>query len=402
MRGYWFLLLLILASTTSLKAQFDVNAYLGSYTSDFELRSIKNQRDFVNSTNFNSPIIRELEFRMRAPQFTESPDDFRLRFSPINPWERKANKEYTSVLNKQMETQEQVYFAQVLTARYQFIINLFFAEKYIESYSRTNDEYSDLINVFTQQVGASRDIIRLKKQIFQSELKMEQLEGQRASVVHLISVGKGLSNELSLENFNMVTVDQIRNELLRESQTQMSILEQNERNKLLLSEFEWKINKTESFSNLGFLQAEYRSNRGETLNENLGWQVGFQIPIFNKDNPDLQRRKLDLIEDELDVKRVKEEVDLTIFKYRNTLETLLKQYDLVESEIQTLDSDFGSSDTETLLELAEYKSDLELQQLEINQEILMNYIYWLNATDQLLGDPLLNQLSETKTLINTQ
>ena len=298
-----------------------------------------------------------------------------------------------------MDIEEQVYFLQILSTRYHLLIRLLFIEKRLKFYTSINDESRQLISTYSQMEGRVREVIQLRKSIFENNLRIDGLIGERNEAEYMISRHLNGDNKLLLTGFNTITPTQIQQELLLETESEESLLVLNEKNKLRLAESEWNINKSESFGNIGFFQAEYRSNRGDAFNENLGWQIGFQIPVFNKDNPDLQRRKLDLLEDEIEVKKVEEAVDLNKFEYRNRLKTLLKQYQNVEDELVLLESEFNTEDVAVLLELNDFKTSLNSEKIKLHQEILTIYVYWLSATSRLMGDPLINQLSKEKTLI---
>lgn len=102
MRLCAIILLLIFGYQNNLLAQFSMEGYLSNAVSDSELQFFKDRQDFVNENGFKSPILREVEFRARVRTFDEGFSDYRLRFSPLNPFEIAANKDYRNELNQQL------------------------------------------------------------------------------------------------------------------------------------------------------------------------------------------------------------------------------------------------------------------------------------------------------------
>lgn len=400
MKAFFSLLLMFVC--LGLKAQFDINAYLGKPTTDLEIRLIQEQQNFVQNTNFNSPIIREVEMRLRAPTMGDSPDDFRFRISPINPWESKANRNYTDVLNNQLNTQWQVTYSQVLNRRYQWLIRLNYLEDMIAFLSNQNAQYKGMKENYSSQEGTARELLKLQKDILFNDIELDNLKGEKEKLSFIMVRGYGTIETPSLLNIDFVTPEQISLEIIDADEQEMNVFVQNEMNLLQLKESEWKISKSESFSNMGFLQAEYRSDRGDGISENLGWQVGFQLPIFNKDKPDLQRRKLDLLKDNQEVVKKKEEMDLKLFEYETELTKLLRSYQRIDSASAAIQISNVQMDLSMLLEFDEFKFRLEREKIELNRQIFSNYIYWLQMKGQLISDPLVNHLTSNKVRINVQ
>ena len=165
MRLCLILIPIIMLFGFSLSAQFKMNEFLGSNTSAYELEVIKQQQDYLNNNDFSSPFLREIEFRMRSRSLESSPDDFRFRVSPINPWERKANDNYVEVLDEQLNTQWKVDFSQVLFRRYSLLIELFYHQEQLEINSNHRVKYERLMSIYGQQEGAAKEILQIKKSL---------------------------------------------------------------------------------------------------------------------------------------------------------------------------------------------------------------------------------------------
>ena len=218
-------------------------------------------------------------------------------------------------------------------------------------------------------------------------------------MVYLIGTGYTFDGDISWNDYPLVSVESIQNtlEFIDQTDPSTNLYVQNERNKIRVAENDLEINKQESFSNIGYIQAEYRPYQGETLSETMGMQIGFQLPIVDPDRPDLERRKLRLIEDQEDVLEMQRDVEMNLFSYKNKLEAAIRQYDKVSLKIESLLKFAPSASTSTvevLLELREYKEDLQEMQQEIYSQILSSYITLLQYHGLLARAPYRNYLSD--------
>ena len=390
--------LLLTVSALPAAAQFNVEEYLSRAATEIDIQTIRAQQQYMRDANFRSPLLREVEFRMRARDMQSGLEDYRFRVAPLNPFERKANKEHTQLLAMQMESESLVAFSSVLSRRYKLLIEYHYLSAMKEIGIRENERYRQLMKARRHQGNTGEELIEMDRRILLNELQLDDLEAEQRELAYFIRMDYSFSGDIDLGGFSMVSVEQVRDHLSGPGSGQ-NIFVLNEENKAKVSEADWEINKQESFSNIGYLQAEYRTYRGETLGENLGLQLAFQLPIVNPDRPDLARRRLDVIEDQQEVKEVEREVDMTLFSRENDLKTKISQYQRLEEKIASFDalpaSNFSNADA--LLELVNYRHDLVRRQAGLYENILRLYIDWLHYKGVLSTDPLLNYLSAGRT-----
>jgi len=397
------LLSLVLLLSVDAMCQFDVNTYLARSSNEVEIQALNAQMDFLSETDFRSPFFREFEFRMRTRDFETGFDDFRFRISPLNPYERRANKQYASAIDAQMQSEILVNYTTVLESRYQILIKHIYLRNISNSIEQGEQYYRQLMlaksKVREGGGGSAKDLIQLDKKLFSISLKKDNLEAELERVEYLIGTGYTFDGDISWNDYPLVSVESIQNtlEFIDQTDPSTNLYVQNERNKIRVAENDLEINKQESFSNIGYIQAEYRPYQGETLSETMGMQIGFQLPIVDPDRPDLERRKLRLIEDQEDVLEMQRDVEMNLFSYKNKLEAAIRQYDKVSLKIESLLKFAPSASTSTvevLLELREYKEDLQEMQQEIYSQILSSYITLLQYHGLLARAPYRNYLSD--------
>jgi hypothetical protein len=377
-------------------AQWDVNKYLANTTNAAELQLIRDQISFLDNNNMSSPRLREVELRLRTNSIVAAPDDFRFRVAPLNPLERRANRDHLTVLREQLGSQQLVDFSQVMASRYYMLVNYWYTANFSRSQTEIADRYKFLIATAAASNDAGKELIRLEKRLFMTELKQLEAKATTQELIFGIKSSYTFSGEPDISMFQMVTVPQVLQHINSlKSEFADNIFLANEANKVKLSNAEWEIKRQESFSNIGFLQAEYRANDNRTFSEVLGVQLGIKLPLVNKDRPDLGRRKLELFEDQQKLETETVAMDIRQFNLENDLRLRIDQYNLIASKLDkfTAIESEAVPDIETLLELEDYKTDLQDRQHELRRDILISYIKWLHYQGQLSQAPYVNFLS---------
>lgn len=396
-----FLLLTICTAS----AQFTMEGYLSNAIASTEIESIKEQQYYVAQHGFKSPIIREVELRMRASRFENgSLDDYKLRFSPINPFERKANKNYRNVVQEQLNVELKFGLNEVLRVRYQVLIDHFYLSQQISLQERQLRFFENLIKMAQSQPKRFelKDVMQLDKELLGLQLSLEKLTNERAQLTYLIRQTYAYSGQIDIKPNQLIRLDQILGMLPERLDTtgfENNLLIQNEQQKQLVAESELNIRKKESFSDMGYLQAEYRYSDNQDIGESLGLQVAVLIPVTNPDKPDLERRRLDMLEDMKQLEEDKRNVDASMEFTRMEMESLFRQHMMVSSkkskyEQLQLTANSKSSSIDTNIELYTLLADLNSKELGLYASILEKYITQLANYGLLVESPFINYLSK--------
>ncbi len=382
--------ILFLFISFQVHSQFNVDDYLIDESNEFELETIDKQLEMVESSRFSSPLIREVQFRMRLPDFESSPNDYRLRFSPTNPWEKKANKVYKSHLQDQLQSQRNVNFATILARRYQLVVERYFLELQLIRADSSIESLDTQMNLISNEQGNSQQLIRLLKRKYKLTLQKERCESDIVNNNIAINRSSEFESGNWTADFKLIPVNEIENLLNDSLNMGTNILVTNEQNKARLTAQEWNIRKTESFSDLGYIQPEFNPNR----DNKLGMQIGIEIPIVNPDKPDLERRKLEVLEDQQKVKEKQLKIAEISQLLKASIQSDIKQYRLILeylSEVSQLKS-LEYTDVAPLLEIHEFEQVLLDDSSDHYERILVQYIKWLHINGVLSQKPLRNYL----------
>ena len=394
----------LLLSQTPSMGQFSMEGYLSNAVQAVEIKSIQEQLYFIDQHGFKSPILREVEFRMRVTHFGEGLDNYKLRFSPLNPYEIGANKAYRVALEQQMSAQLKLSLNEVLKGRYQLLIDHFFLVQQLNFLAREISFYQELITMASEQPQrfSVKDIIRTDKSLLKANIRQLELVNEQLQLEYLIKQTYDYQGTIDWTTEELATIDQIQSWLNAQKMPLLdnNLLVKNEEQKNLLEDAELKIKKQESFSNIGYLQVEYRPDENSTVGESMGLQIGVNIPVVNADKPDLERRRLKMLENIQEFNEDKNSIHTSMNFAQMQLSSLLVQHNMIDNKIKSYDayrlSAQSNASLDVLLELREYQFELKALELRIFAEVLEKYIILLSFDGQLAEDPYVNYLSKAK------
>ena len=398
------LFLLITVMPLASLAQFTMEGYLANSVSDEELQYVKSKQAFLDQNKFNSPILREVEFRARIRTFGDGFEDYRLRFSPLNPFEKKANKDFQKALNEHIDSEYRMNLEEVLLSRYLLMIEHLELSKKISLLEESATFYSRMLAI-TQNSSSSpslKDYIQLDKAHLETILDLDEAKQNRQLIEQTIKYTYSFEVPISWNYNDIIDIPGIQNWLGTQNPSlQNNLYLKNELEKESLQALEYRIEKNESFRNLGYVQAEYRKDADRSFGENLGMQIAVNVPIVNPDKPDLQRDKLELFEDSKKLEIEKKELERYMEKHYARLQARLMRYNTIVSKEATYDkNNFNSTSNnnamELMIELHKFRSELKELKIKTEAEILSLYIEALSLNGQLSEQPYVNYLSQAR------
>jgi hypothetical protein len=402
------LIILVLMGNSIARGQFSMNEFLSDARNDVRLYENKIKSEFLEEKRYRSPIIHRVEFRARTNDFNITQDDFRLRFSPTNPWEISANKKYYSLEKNSLIVDYQYALNKAIYKRYYQIISFFQISDEIQYKKKEIILQQDQLKVLEAALGNSdfdiTEYIKEKENLLNLSLDLNDLLHSKEKVELEIKSAFRFSGNIDYEiNKQFISYEQIKNIVELKSlvsDTVNNIHIENLNRQIILDEQRLVIEKAEGRRNIGFIQAEYDRLRGDEFDNHFGVQIGVRIPLTNADKPDLNRRKLNVIEDKADVVREKSALDIQCELLKLDLEFLFSQNQLITGEISydnllILLNQNQNIKPEDLLEAQ--KSILKMKKYEklIQWDIYKSFIDYLYYSGKLIDIPLKNYLSES-------
>lgn len=392
-------------------AQFDMEGFLATARDDISLSPTQAKMDFLKENNFNSPWISRVEFRTRSNDANISQEDFRFRLTPANPGEVKANKRYYTKQVDLLQLEYEDELNNALISRYTVAI------EHIFEYNRKNTLVKQLeINrqlislmsktdgVFSMDLGdlidAQSDELDMMLSLENSKIAMDEIE-------YLIRDYYEYSGELNWSETELIAINDILNLFAefkgRPSGQHINLVKMDQKNLLQAERF--RIEKSETLSNIGYFQAEYDTERGNDASDHFGYQIGVRIPIVNPDKPQLNRRKLALMDDEALLEKKKDDYrksqELAVLRMDN----YERQYSEINKKIEqlskqnflALNSPGKAMKISDMIKMNEFYIELLDKKNQVEKRIYSTYIEYLNLNGKLTEFPMRNYLSKNLT-----
>lgn len=376
--------------------------YLETALNDQSLELYQAQLSFLKSNKYNSPWLNRVEFRLGSEDANISMNEYRLRLSPSNPAEVKANKLYYNKHVKNIGTQYKVAMNEALRNRYQMLIEYHYLVHSLELNSRNLKVMNEIARSMSlmglENIDAGT-IIGIQSDQTDLMLKAEDLKAQESEVTYYIQLDLKDLSLIGLAGSKMIDVAEIKSYLdanqKAEGFSSLYVLEAEE--DLQLKQQMMKIDKAEARSNIGYIQGNFDTERGNELNEHFGFQVGVRLPLVNPDKPDLNRKRVELIEDQKDLEAKKDFViqknDMSLIQIRH----LITQYELLHDRAHLAQSislqSASGIDLSDVSKAKKYQFSIERQQLVLEKQIRELFIEYLDLQGILVQDPVINYMS---------
>lgn len=391
--------------------QFNMEDFLGSSRFDLSLNPSKAKLDFLKENNFNGPWINRVEFRTRSNDANISQEDFRFRLTPGNPGEIKANNRYYDKQVALLNIEYQDELNDALIFRYSLAIDHIFEfgrkanlEKQLAINRQLIDMMSSSTGAYNMDIGdlvdAESDELDMKLGIESSKISLHEIE-------YLIKEFYDFSGELDWSQTGLIEIKDILNLFAefkgKSSGQHINLVKLDQEHALAAERF--NIEKSESLRNIGYFQAEYDTDRGNEASDHFGYQIGIRIPIVNPDKPQLNRRKLALMDDEAVMEREKDEYRRNLELAVLRMEHYRTQYNEIELKLEevsqqnyiSLNRPGKTIKISDLIKMNEFYNELLDKKNSVEKNIYSTYIKYLDLNGKLTELPMRNYLSRNLT-----
>jgi hypothetical protein len=382
--------------------------FLSTARNDLSLSPTQSKIDFLKENNFNGPWVSRVEFRTRSNNANLSQEDFRFRVTPGNPGELKANKRYydKQVVLLNIEYQDELNNA--LLNRYSLAIDHVFEFRKKENLNKQLGINRKLIDLMSKGGGTYSvdmgDLIDVQSDELDMMLAMENSKINIDEIEYMIKDFYEYSGNIDWEQTDIIGIDDILNLFAefknKPSGQHINLVKMEQKNNLAAERF--NIEKSERLNNIGYFQAEYDTDRGNEPYDHFGYQIGIRIPIVNPDKPQLNRRKLALMDDEalLDEKKddFRKSLELAVLRmdnYNVQYNEINKKLDhLSKQNFLALKSPGKSIKMSDMIKMNQFYIDLLDKKNSVEKKIYLTYLEYLNLNGKLTEAPMRNYLSK--------
>ena len=375
--------------------------YLRTAVQDQSLERFQAQMTLLTSNYYNLSWLNRLEFRIGSEDASLSMNEDRLRVSPSNPWQMKANKNFHTIQKASLDSDHKVAVSQALKTRYDLISVHWLNSESLALLNSKQQLISDyLLGLYqpSSEMLESREIMKYEELLTKIMMDKKELELKLAELEYVIALDLPGSSSFDWNNLELVQVEQVFARMSATKNVNTSLYLQSEEAKLRMDKQLYQIEKTESRRNIGYIQSNFESDKGKELEDKIGFQIGIRIPITNPDKPDLRREQYDLIKKDHQVKEVKtmltrqqELMDLELNHLYNKIQIIDER--LLRSKGMVDLANYKSDLLKMHLDLAFYQLDLKEIKLKTTFDVYKLYFEYLDLNGVLVGSPIINYLS---------
>jgi len=403
-------IILLICSCNAI-AQFSVEAFLATSREDLSLDPIQSKIDFLKENNFNGPWVSRVEFRTRSNDANISQEDFRFRITPGNPGELKANKRYYGKQVALLDIEYREQLNKALLRRYSIAIEHIFEARKRNSLEQQLGINKQLINMMNGSAGAYDmdvgDLVDAESNEMELKLSIEDSKIEIEEMEYVIREFYEYEGQLDWNQVELIQVSDILNLFSefkdRTSGEHINLVKMEQKSELAAERF--SIEKSESLRNIGYFQAEYDTERGKEAYDHFGYQIGIRIPIVNPDKPQLNRRKLALMDDQALIEEKKDDLRKQLELSVLRMEHYTTQHSEINTKLESvsqqnylaLRSPGKMIKISDMIKMNEFYADLVEKRNTVQKKIYQTYLEYLNLSGLLSEVPIRNYLSKNLT-----
>ncbi len=392
-----------------------VGAFLATAEKDVSVEAQNEKVDFLEGSSKMMPVIDDIEIRIRNEGFYFDRQRYSLRVEPRGIGETKAGRElYRANVNFNQQRKD-LLVTRALNDRYSLVVELLEKECRLKLHKELVVLYEDKLKVLQQKSGNIKfditDLIAAEDRL--TRLKFEGIERERSikQLKKKIALYLGVDTLTAFDTTGFITVDFISDWV---TNTDFSLDTNNVYLKYDRVDFQQSMSRlnleeAEGRRYVSFFEFSYDHDRMlEELeektperNEAYSMEIGIRIPYINSDRHDINRRKLSYLSDKEDYMELKRDLERRMQKDVGDIKVLVSQYYFLKARGDDVNAESSLKkfmemegvDPLILLEIKESILENEEDKMQIEFDILRNYIRVLDVTGMLPKKPLRNYLS---------
>ncbi|MCR9287254.1 MAG: hypothetical protein NXI23_07735 [Bacteroidetes bacterium] len=371
--------------------------------------NLKNRElDFLQNTNFELPLVDELEFRTETDEFVWRRQEYLLRMS-FNGYQKHLKQDlFHHSLIASEESEKQFLLHQQLLRKYIQLVNYVFQKRELAHLEKEKLVLKDQIYVM-RKLGASSteldldDLVDAENDLFDLESDELELNGDLSTLRKAFSVDLKTNAPIEIDTTNFIEISILQSTLpsiFTNNDKHPKIIQQQRNIDQVISEY--ALEEAENKQIIDFVQLKYTGAR-KSMNFGEEWSIGagLRIPTKGTNRLKLNELELERIEEENQLQLYQIQLAERIQKAQNKLNILFDQHDLIQSQLKNSQASYAleklntttPKNTLVLLQIQEGVLKRQKRLLGIEYNIFRSYLDLLDLTGKVSEIPLRNYLS---------
>lgn len=409
MRILFFILFLLSYLTTFGQQGISVAEFLSSAIYQEDVLRQEGKVDYLKSSTIELPWINEVEFRVRTNEFDFDLNRYTVRAKPNTPRQRSSQRYYQKSSIAVNEVQEIILLSTAFKMRYQTLADWYYTKQMLAGKEKLKVLFLDKINAIKNSVAtknfdindlisAENDLNELERDVFVLNKNLNQLRIKLTDFTNMKNI-----SDINIDHFISIKDLKKYNKTIFRTKTNNHPLVRYYDEKVNLVEREYNIKKANEANYLDYVETKYENKKRNIFNERFAIGVGIIIPTKGSNNLTLNKLRVKKISEENKRQNQKDVLVLQKKLFKNRLESLIEEYDLVNSQIEnsragkTIEQyeKYGNISVFTLLDIQEGILKKSEEITKLNYQILLTYIELLDVYGKFTERPMRNYFSET-------
>ena len=369
----------------------------------------KRHTQYMQETNHGLPFVEEISLRTETDRFNVDRQEYLGRVS-LNGWSemRRVRELHSAELTAQQKT-ERVYLHEALVDRYETIASIYQVLQELSLREQLQLVYEDKITVLKKMasLNVKPDLDELIKAEYDLDEEMLNIESSHAQLEHLKNLvailAPGAVGEWQLDTSHFITPAQMELVIdqLAVTVSQNPSLVQKQ-NKLEEIDAEYDLEKAESNQILDFLQVRYAGRPDEnSFDQDFSFGAGFLLPFKGSSTVKFNELKIEKNDADQEAQIYENELSRQLTIAMQKIKSLGIRYRMAEQQWKNSQAGFtlekyGVAQTEgpfLLLSAKEMQLKREMALLDVQRDMLEEYLKVLDWNGQLSVEPQVNYLS---------
>jgi hypothetical protein len=408
MRGFLFFFIYLI-SCSATKAQLTANQLLASAWDDPAVQLLREQQAYLDGHDFSLPLLSQLQFRTGTRDWDPTQQEYAIRLQGNTPGMKRTQASIHATLKSLTEAERLVLVQTALVARYELLVDAYFAKQNRSLLLRQQAVLKDKKAVFAEQLalGSEQDLddyFRAEEDLLNVERRLHSLGTEQPVQRTLAKIFTGKADSVSVDSL----IDPLK--LLMLANANMERLPPSVKREQVQSELaalEVEMERMEARNLLDYVQFGYTGNANDPFNNRFRLGAGVTLPWPNGSKLQIQERELQALEAKAEATAEQQSAEEAMLRKGAEFAKLLEQYLFLKKQAETFAQqydprrlhDSGLENPETLLRVQESLMRLELDALAVEKDYYQAYLALLAETGLLVQEPARNWLSPDMELI---
>ena len=381
---------------------------LASAREDMAPELQRRHMQYMEETNHGLSFVEEISLRTETDRFAADRQEFLGRVS-LNGWSemRRVRELHSAELTAQQKT-EHVYLHEALIDRYETIASIYQVLQELSLREQLQLVYEDKITVLKKMasLNVKPDLDELIKAEFDLDEEMLNIESSHAQLEHLKNLiailAPGAVGEWQLDTSHFITPAQMElviDQLAVTVSQNPSLVEK--QNKLEEIDAEYDLERAESNQILDFMQVRYAGRPENNFEQEFSLGAGFLLPFKGSSTVKLNELKIEKNDADQEAQIYENELTRELTMALQKIKSLGARYRMAEQQWKNSQAGFTLDQYHIaqvegpflLLSAKEMQLKREMALLDIQRDMLEEYLKVLDWNGQLSAEPQVNYLS---------